>query len=119
MAQKTEFSLIGEFYKYSPDGTLYYSEGKEDKNGNRYEETTKIANHTPLLKEQRIIDNGIEISEELVFNVLRNYHRGADTVITLKDVLSQTPNIKFGSGLSHFSEPWSKGKILRSHADSM
>ena len=60
MAQKTEFSPIGEFYKYSPDGTLYYSEGKEDKNGNRYEETTKIANHTPLLKEQRIIDNGFK-----------------------------------------------------------
>ena len=110
MAQKTEFSPIGEFYKYSPDGTLYYSEGKEDKNGNRYEETTKIANHTPLLKEQRIIDNGIKISEELVFNVLRNYHRGADTVITLKDVLSQTPNIKFGAACRIFLSRGAKAK---------
>ena len=52
MAQKTEFSLIGEFYKYSLDGTLYYFEVKEDKSGNKRNETTKIANHTPLLKEQ-------------------------------------------------------------------
>ena len=51
---------IGDNYEYSPDGTLYYIEGKEDKNGNTYKETTAIANHTPLLKEQRIIDNGID-----------------------------------------------------------
>lgn len=89
-------------YEYSPDGTLYYIEGKADKNGNAYEETTAIANHTPLLKEQRIIDNGIETTEELVFSALRNYRKGADTAISLKDVLSQTPNIKFGAACRIF-----------------
>ena len=99
---KNEFTPIGDSYKYSSDGTLYYVEGKEDKNGNRCEEQTAIANHTPLLKEQRIIDNGIETTEELVFTALRDYHRGADTAITLKDVLSQTPNIKFGAACRIF-----------------
>lgn len=84
---KNEFTPIGDSYKYSSDGTLYYVEGKEDKNGNRCEEQTAIANHTPLLKEQRIIDNGIETTEELVFTALRDYHRGADTAITLKKSL--------------------------------
>lgn len=89
---------IGDNYEYSPDGTLYYIEGKEDKNGNAYKETTIIANHTPLLKEQRIIDNGIETTEELVFTVLRDYRQSADISFTLKDVLSQTPNLKCGAG---------------------
>lgn len=93
---------IGVNYEYSPDGTLYYKEGKEDKNGNVYEETTAIANHTPLLKEQRIIDNGVETTEELVFSALRDFHHGTDTAITLKDVLSQTPNIKFGAACRIF-----------------
>ena len=93
---------IGDNYEYSPDGTLYYIEGKEDKNGNTYTETTAIANHTPLLKEQRIIDNGIETTEELVFTALRDFRKGADTAISLKDVLSQTPNIKFGAACRIF-----------------
>lgn len=97
MDNKEKRVSIGGNYEYSSDGTLYYSEGKEDKNGNVYMETTAIANHTPLLKEQRVIDNGIETTEELVFSVLRNYRRGADTGITLKEILSQTPNIKFGA----------------------
>ncbi len=99
---KNDFAPIGDSYKYSPDGTLYYVEGKADKNGNKYEEQTAIANHTPLLKEQRIIDNGIETTEELVFSALRNYRQGVDTAITLKDVLSQTPNIKFGAACRIF-----------------
>ena len=93
---------IGDNYEYSPDGTLYYIEGKEDKNGNTYTETTAIANHTPLLKEQRIIDNGIETTEELVFSALRDFRKGADIAISLKDVLSQTPNIKFGAACRIF-----------------
>ena len=73
-------------------------EGKQGKNGVVYEECSTIANHTPLLKEYRTIDNGIETVEELVFNALRNYSRGADTILSLKnDVYSQTPNLKFGA----------------------
>ncbi|MBQ8215256.1 MAG: DUF927 domain-containing protein [Clostridia bacterium] len=93
-----QFTCISENYRYSKDGTLYYVEGKQGKNGVVYEECSTIANHTPLLKEYRTIDNGIETVEELVFNALRNYSRGADTILSLKnDVYSQTPNLKFGA----------------------
>lgn len=102
MEQTEKRVSISDNYEYSPDGTLYYIEGKEDKNGNAYMESTAIANHTPLLKEQRIIDNGIETTEELVFSALRDFRKGADTAITLKDVLSQTPNIKFGAACRIF-----------------
>lgn len=98
-----KLECISDNYKYSPDGTLYYFEGKQDKNGNVYEERAAISNHTPLLKEYRTIDNGIERVEELVFNALRNYSRGADTVLSLKnDVFSQTPNVKFGAACRIF-----------------
>ena len=98
-----KLECISDNYKYSPDGTLYYFEGKQDKNGNVYEERAAISNHTPLLKEYRTIDNGIERIEELVFNALRNYSRGADTVLSLKnDVFSQTPNVKFGAACRIF-----------------
>jgi len=93
---------IGNNYEYSPDGTLYYVEVIESKNGDTGEVSTPIANHTPLLKEQRIIDNGIETTEELVFTALRDFRKGADTAISLKDVLSQTPNIKFGAACRIF-----------------
>lgn len=101
---------LGGNYEYSSDGTLYYTEGKQDKNGNTYEETTAIANHTPLLKEQRIIDNGVETTEELVFSAVRDFRRGADIAITLKDVLSQTPNIKFGAACRIFLGRASKAR---------
>lgn len=98
-----KLECISDNYKYSPDGTLYYFEGKQDKNGNVYEERVAISNHTPLLKEYRTIDNGIECVEELVFNALRNYSRSADTVLSLKnDVFSQTPNVKFGAACRIF-----------------
>lgn len=93
---------IGDNYEYSPDGTLYYVEVIESKNGDTGKVSTPIANHTPLLKEQRIIDNGIETTEELVFTALRDFRKGADTAISLKDVLSQTPNIKFGAACRIF-----------------
>lgn len=102
MEQNENRVSIGDNYQYSPDGTLYYIEGKEDKNGNAYMESTAIANHTPILKEQRIIDNGVETTEELVFSALRDFRKGVDTPITLKDVLSQTPNIKFGAACRIF-----------------
>ena len=93
-----KLECISDNYKYSPCGTLYYFERKQSKDGVIYEERTEISNHTPILKEYRTIDNGIERVEELVFNALRNYSRGADTVLSLKnDVYSQTPNLKFGA----------------------
>lgn len=97
MEKAKELTKIGDHYSYSKDGTLYYTETKPDKNGDVYEETTAIANHTPILLEQRIVDNGIETNEQLMFSALRDFHKGQAVAITLKDVLSQTPNIKFGA----------------------
>ncbi len=94
---------ISDNYKYSQDGTLYYFECKQSKDGVTYEEQSAIANHTPLLKEYRTIDNGIERVEELVFTALRNHTRGADTILSLKnDVYSQNPNVKFGAACRIF-----------------
>lgn len=93
---------IGDHYYYTESGTLFYCE-PIIKDGETVGETeTAIANHTPILKEQRVIDNGIESNEELVFSVLRDSHRGIDISITLKDILGQTPNLKFGAACRIF-----------------
>ena len=103
MIDNEKLKNISDNYKYSPDGTLYYFEGKQSKDGVVYEERSAISNHTPLLKEYRTIDNGIERIEELVFNALRNYNYGADTVLSLKnDVYSNMPNVKFGAACRIF-----------------
>jgi len=96
---KTEkhYLNIGDSYYVSADGTLYYIE-PIIKNGEITGQTeTAIANHSPILKEQRLTDNGIEQIEELVFTVRRNFQMSTDTAITLKEILSQNPNIKFGA----------------------
>lgn len=59
-------------------------------------ENTPIANHAPILQEQRTIDNGIEITEELVFNVRRAGRSWGNVPVTIKDILSNQPNMKFG-----------------------
>lgn len=110
MEKKPKITPIGQDYEYKEDGTLYAVEYKQDKSGNSYKESCPLANHTPLLKEQRIIDNGIETTEELVFSVLRDYRKGADVAISLKDMLSQTPNIKFGAACRIFIGRGTKAK---------
>jgi len=99
---KEKKHFIGDHYYYTDNGTLYYCE-PIIKDGETVGTTeTAIANHTPILKEQRIIDNGIETNEELVFNVLRDFHRGVDTAVTLKEILGQTPQAKFGAACRIF-----------------
>ena len=97
-------------YEYNPDGTLYFVEGKADKNGDIFREATAITNHTPLLKEYHKLDNGIEVTEELIFTVLRNYRRGEDTAITTKDILGQMPNLKFGAACRIFTGRGTKSR---------
>lgn len=88
---------IGEHYFVGADGSLYYVE-PIIKDGEITGQTeTAIANHAPILKEQRLTDNGIEQLEELVFTVRRNYQMSGDIPVTLKDILSQTPTLKFGA----------------------
>lgn len=101
--EANEMKKISENYQYSEDGTLYYVTKKQDKSGFIYDEASAIANHTPLLKEYRTIDDGFEQTDELVFNALRNYHTGSDTILTLKhDIYSQTPSLKFGAACRIF-----------------
>lgn len=88
---------IGEHYFIGADGSLYYVE-PIIKDGEITGQTeTAIANHAPILKEQRLTDNGIEQLEELIFTVRRNYQMSGDIAVTLKEILSQTPTLKFGA----------------------
>ena len=88
---------IGEHYFIGADGSLYYVEPIINDGEVVGQTETAIANHAPILKEQRLTDNGIEQTEELVFTVRRNYQMSGDIAVTLKEILSQTPTLKFGA----------------------
>ena len=95
MEKEQELLKIGENYESKPDGTLVYKSpilSKDTREVVGIEETA-FANHTPILKEQRIVDNGVEQTEELLFDVRRAGRMWGVVPVTLKDVLSQTPNI--------------------------
>ena len=112
MGKEQELLKIGENYESRPDGTLVYKSPILSKDGFevvRIEETA-IANHTPILKEQRIVDNGVEQTEELLFDVRRAGRMWGVVPVTLKDVLSQTPNIKFGAACRIFLERGAKNR---------
>lgn len=104
MEKESEVLRIGDTYESKPDGTLVYREPILSKDTGEVigVEETAIANHTPILKEHRIVDNGVEQSEELLFDVRRAGRMWGVTPVTLKDVLSQTPNIKFGAACRIF-----------------
>lgn len=104
MSKEQEVISIGDIYESRADGTLVYTEpivSKETGEVTGVSETL-IANHTPILKEQRTIDNGVEVTEELIFDVRRAGRMWGTVPITLKDILSQTPNIKFGAACRIF-----------------
>lgn len=112
MEKEPEILKIGENYESKPDGTLIYKTpilSKDTREVVGVEETA-IANHTPILKEQRIVDNGVEQTEELIFDVRRAGRMWGATPVTLKDVLSQTPNIKFGAACRIFLERGAKNR---------
>lgn len=90
---------IGDRYISRASGELYRVEPIVSKETGEVigQTETAIANHTPILKEQRTIDNGIELTEELVFNVHRAGRTWCDIPISTKDILSATPNLKFGA----------------------
>ena len=88
---------IGEHYFVGADGSLYYVEPIIKDGEITGQAETAIANHAPILKEQRLTDNGIEQLEELIFTVRRNYQMSGDIAVTLKEILSQTPTLKFGA----------------------
>lgn len=112
MDKKLEALQIGESYESKPDGTLVYKSpilSKDTREVVGIEETA-IANHTPILKEQRVVDNGVEQIEELLFDVRRAGRMWGVVPVTLKEVLSQTPNIKFGAACRIFLERGAKGR---------
>ncbi len=104
MENEREVLLIGENYESQPDGTLIYKEPILSKDTGEVigMTDTPIANHTPILQEQRTVDNGIELVEELVFDVRRAGRMWGKIPVTLKEILSQTPNIKFGAACRIF-----------------
>ena len=104
MGKKSKSLLIGDSYESKADGTLVYKEPIKSKDTGEVVgiEETPIANHTPILQEQRVVDNGIEPVEELVFNVRRAGRMWGTVSVTLKEILSQTPNIKFGAACRIF-----------------
>lgn len=104
MEEKSKSLLIGDSYESKADGTLVYKEPIKSKDTGEVVgiEETPIANHTPILQEQRVVDNGIEPVEELVFNVRRAGRMWGTVSVTLKEILSQTPNIKFGAACRIF-----------------
>ena len=104
MEKESEILEIGACYESKPDGTMVRKEpilSKDTREVVGVEETA-IANHTPILKEDRIVDNGIEQVEELSFEVRRAGRTWGTFQVTLKDILSQTPNIKFGAACRIF-----------------
>lgn len=106
MEKKPQFTVIaettGQWYGYTPDGTQYSIVGKTDNAGNKCEESTGLSNHTPIVKKILHTNDGYETKEEVVVCVLMNGRKSEDITITLKDILSQNPNIKFGAACRIF-----------------
>lgn len=104
MEEMSKSLLIGDNYESKADGTLVYKEPLKSKDTGEVVgiEEVPLANHTPILQKQRIVDNGIESVETLVFNVRRAGRMWGDVSVTLKEILSQTPNIKFGAACRLF-----------------
>lgn len=71
-----------------------YSKDKSDVIG---ESREIIANHTPILKSMQTVDDGVTQTEKLVYEVWRRGQKMRDAEITLKDILSTTPNLKMGA----------------------
>lgn len=86
-------------YERDSYGNLYLMIAKKAKEeGTIYDEETAISNHTPILKNYLIKDNGCEVTEVLVFEVRRAGRMWGDFTITAKDMLSTTaPNLPFGA----------------------
>lgn len=61
------------------------------------EESTIFANHTPILVKRIITDDGVERIESLTYEIWRNGKKQGETTVTVNDIRSQTPNIKFGA----------------------
>lgn len=104
MEKNEKRSRIGETaYEYDSGSWVpYYIEGKEDKNGNTFVESTALANHVPLLLSQRMLDDGVETFEELVYRVHMAHRPPWDVSLTPKDILSQTPTVKMGAACRIF-----------------
>lgn len=102
---------IGGGYWSDQNGNLYYRTSNIDKNGTVTDESSEpIANFTPILKEQRIIDNGIETRETLVFQAFRAGHLWEEISTDTKRILGQMPQADFGAGCRVYI---GRGKLAR------
>lgn len=97
--KKDEVIHIGDRYIAKPSGELCRLDPTLSKESGEVigQTETAIANHTPLLKELRTIDDGTELKEELIFNVRRAGRMWGEVAYTMKDILSTMPNLKCGA----------------------
>lgn len=104
MEKKSKSLLISDNYESKPDGTLVRKESILSKDTREVVgiEETPIANHTPVLKELQVFDNGIEQEERIAFLVHRAGRMWGPFQVTFKDMVSPTPNIKFGAACRIF-----------------
>ena len=92
-------SEIGGGYWFDQNGICFYRTVGVDKNGAVTDETSEpVANFTPILKEQRRIDNGIEVNEALIFQAYRAGHLWEEVSTDTKGIVGQTPQAVFGAG---------------------
>lgn len=100
MKKEEAYLQIGA-YEVKQDGTLCFVQTKTDKSGSPYLETTSIANHAPIVKRLKRLDNGIEISETIEISVRRAFK---ETVfqMTMDQLFSQYPHKAFGAACMVF-----------------
>lgn len=103
MEKEANILKIGD-YESKPDGTRVHKKPifSKDKQEVVCEEEVPFANHTAIVKSIRVIDNGVEKTEEILVEILRAGRMWGEIPITLKDILSATPNIKFGAACRIF-----------------
>ncbi len=90
---------IGGGYWFDQNGICYYRTVEIDDGGSVVCESSEpIANFTPILKEQRRIDNGIEIEEVLIFQAFRAGHLWEEVYTDTKGIVGHTPQAVFGAG---------------------
>ena len=87
-------------FAHDEKGNLFQIVPKLNKDGNVVAwEPIEVANHTPILKELLVVDNGIERCEELKLEILRGGKRyQVNEPYTLNDIHSSAPQKKFGFG---------------------
>ncbi len=79
------------------DGILKWYENKQGADGNQFLTEKAIANFTAKLQERRLIHDGSEIREELLYVWFRSGRHGKPVLLTKADITGIRPDVKFPS----------------------